>query len=195
MEKHSKIMHKKNPTPEQNQRSRRIAWMFYVLFLILVLAFSAMPRETRALETFDDAVMKNVLQPWKGDLDSMIERRVIRVLVTYSKTNFFLNGAAKHGFVYEIFEQFNKFLNNKLKKKGVTKKTSRDKYRIRTGGGTPTASLPGKRPGGHCRCKPNGHHTTPKKSGLYLTLLHQDPRVGSDQPTNQKKRLVRQQRG
>ena len=122
MEKHSKIKHKKNLIPEQNQRPRRTAWILYALFFILVLAFSATPREAGALKSFDDAAMKNVLQPWKGDLDNMIERRIIRVLVTYSKTNFFLNGAAKHGFVYEIFEQFNKFLNNKLKKKGVTKK-------------------------------------------------------------------------
>lgn len=122
MEKYSKIKHKKNSIPEQNQRSRRTVRILYALFFILVLTFSATPREAGALKIFDDAAMKNVLRPWKGDLDGMIERRVIRVLVTYNKTDFFLDGAAKRGFVYEIFEQFNKFLNNKLKKKGVTKK-------------------------------------------------------------------------
>ena len=81
-----------------------------------------MPREVSALSTFDDAAMKKVLQPWKVDLDGMINRRLIRVLVNYNKTDFFLDGAAKRGFTYEIFDKFEKFLYKKLKEKGATQK-------------------------------------------------------------------------
>ena len=38
------------------------------------------------------------MQPWTGDLDGMmIERRIIRVLVVYSKTNYFLDGGHQKG--------------------------------------------------------------------------------------------------
>ena len=81
-----------------------------------------MPREAGAISTFDDTAMKKILQPWKGDLDGMIERRFIRVLVTYNKTDFFLDGADNRGFTYEIFQKFEKFLYKKLIKKGATQK-------------------------------------------------------------------------
>ncbi|MBL7212932.1 MAG: lytic transglycosylase F [Desulfobacteraceae bacterium] len=123
MAKHLKNSQKNAITPRS--RSPRIgARMFYPLFFILtvVLALSGMPREVKAISTFDDAAMKKVLQPWKGDLNGMIERRFIRVLVTYNKTDFFLDGAVKRGFTHEIFHQFEKFLYKKLRKKGATKK-------------------------------------------------------------------------
>jgi len=90
--------------------------------LSLVLSLSGIPREAKALSTFDDAAMKKILQPWKGDLNGMIKHRLIRVLVTYNKTDFFLDGAANRGFTYEIFQQFEKFLYKKLREKGATQK-------------------------------------------------------------------------
>lgn len=56
-----------------------------------------------------------VIKPRTGDLDDMIKRRFIRVLVTYNKTNFFLDGAATRGATYELMTQFEKSLNKKLK--------------------------------------------------------------------------------
>lgn len=52
----------------------------------------------------------------------MIERRLIRVLVTYNKTDFFLDGADNRGFTYEIFQKFETFLYEKLKEKGASQK-------------------------------------------------------------------------
>lgn len=93
-----------------------------LVLLAGVVALFGMPQKVMALETINDEVTKIVLQPFKGDLDKMIKHRVIRVLVTYNKTNFFLEGAAKRGFVYETFQQFEKFINKELKKEGITKK-------------------------------------------------------------------------
>ncbi|KMY66903.1 hypothetical protein AAU61_13080 [Desulfocarbo indianensis] len=56
-----------------------------------------------------------VIKPRTGDLDEMIKRRYIRVLVSYNKTNFFLDSAATRGATYELFTQFEKNLNKKLK--------------------------------------------------------------------------------
>src|SRR6516162_1069065 len=53
-------------------------------------------------------------KPWTGDLDGMIERRVIRVLTVYSKTFYFVDKGTQRGTVYEAFELFQKDLNKKL---------------------------------------------------------------------------------
>src|SRR5262245_51253648 len=40
----------------------------------------------------DDAAVAEMMNPWTGDLDGMARRRYIRMLVTFSKTNYFLDG-------------------------------------------------------------------------------------------------------
>jgi membrane-bound lytic murein transglycosylase MltF len=44
----------------------------------------------------------------------MKERRYIRALVLYNKTNFFFDGAQPRGVTYEMLKEFEKFLNTKL---------------------------------------------------------------------------------
>jgi hypothetical protein len=51
---------------------------------------------------------------WSGDLDGMIERRVIRVLTVNSKTSYFLDKAAQRGTVVDLFRSFEEELNKKL---------------------------------------------------------------------------------
>ncbi len=104
-------------------------WMVYAsLFLLaMVLGLYGMPKSAGAVSSFDDAAMKRVLQPWKGDLNGMIERRLIRVLVVYNKTDFFLDGPHSRGFAYEIFHKFETFLYDSLKAKKATQKHLRIK--------------------------------------------------------------------
>ncbi len=95
-----------------------------------------------------------LLKPRLGDLNSMVKNRVIRVLVAYSKTNYFLDGATKRGMTYEVFIRFEKWLNQRLWKKKQRKKhlgvyliflpVSRDKllpYLIQGKGDIAAASL------------------------------------------------------
>jgi len=58
-------------------------------------------------------------QKWKGDFDGMVERHKIRVLVPYSKTFYFLDGAKQVGVAYEGFKIFEKWLNQELGKKDL----------------------------------------------------------------------------
>jgi membrane-bound lytic murein transglycosylase MltF len=60
-----------------------------------------------------------IVRPWTGDLDGMIQRRVIRVLTTYSKTNFFLDKGAQLGLVPDSIHLFEADLNKKLKTKNM----------------------------------------------------------------------------
>jgi membrane-bound lytic murein transglycosylase MltF len=58
----------------------------------------------------------NFEKPWIGDFDGMVERRKIRVLVPYSKTFYFLDGATQRGIAYEGMQIFGKWLNKQLGK-------------------------------------------------------------------------------
>jgi len=55
-------------------------------------------------------------QKFTGDLDAMLQRRIIRVLVTYSRTHYFVDRGTQRGLTYEVFRLFeddlNKTLNN-----------------------------------------------------------------------------------
>src|SRR3989338_787484 len=55
-------------------------------------------------------------QPWIGDFDKMIERRMIRVLVPYSRTLYFGNKGHEHGITAENIRDFESYINNKYRK-------------------------------------------------------------------------------
>jgi membrane-bound lytic murein transglycosylase MltF len=61
--------------------------------------------------TIDPAQMQ---KPWKGDLDAMIERRVIRVLTVNSKTFYFNDKGTLRGSVVDFFRIYEDGLNKKL---------------------------------------------------------------------------------
>ena len=61
--------------------------------------------------TIDLAAMQ---KPWTGDLDGMIERRVIRVLTVNSKTSHFVDKGVQRGTVVDFFQLFETELNKKL---------------------------------------------------------------------------------
>ncbi len=50
-----------------------------------------------------------------GDLDSIIARKYIRVLVPYSKTYYYVEGMKRYGLAYELVSMFEKELNRQLK--------------------------------------------------------------------------------
>ena len=54
---------------------------------------------------------------WLGDLDGMKERRAVRMLVVYNKTNYFLDGPTQRGATYDMGVEFEKWLNLKNKDK------------------------------------------------------------------------------
>jgi ABC-type amino acid transport substrate-binding protein len=57
------------------------------------------------------AVHKN----WTGDFDGMVKRRVIRALVPYSKTFYFVDRATQRGLSYEVTQLLEADINKKLK--------------------------------------------------------------------------------
>jgi membrane-bound lytic murein transglycosylase MltF len=53
-------------------------------------------------------------EPAFGDLDAIADRGFVRALVTYSQTNYFLDGAEQRGATYEGLRRFEDFLNQRL---------------------------------------------------------------------------------
>jgi membrane-bound lytic murein transglycosylase MltF len=58
------------------------------------------------------------LKPWTGDLDGMVERRVIRALVAPSRTSYWVNGARQTGAEYELLKAFQEDLNRRYQPRG-----------------------------------------------------------------------------
>ena len=54
---------------------------------------------------------------WKGDFDAMVERRVVRALVPYSKTFYYVEKGRPRGVSYDILSAFEQDLNKKLNSK------------------------------------------------------------------------------
>lgn len=84
--------------------------LFTALFLIVFLAVDL-------TEAQDVKSILKLDQAWSGDFDGMVERHLIRALVPYSKTFYFLDGADQRGLEYELLKEFEKYINTELKKR------------------------------------------------------------------------------
>jgi membrane-bound lytic murein transglycosylase MltF len=55
-------------------------------------------------------------KPRKGDFDQMLERRVIRVLVPYSRTFYFIDKGQERGITADLVRDFERYINKKYAK-------------------------------------------------------------------------------
>ena len=60
-------------------------------------------------------LVAELLEPFRGDFAALVERRTIRALVVYNKTNFFLDGGTQLGITAEFLREFETALNKELK--------------------------------------------------------------------------------
>ena len=86
---------------------------FFLVVLIILLAMSV-PVDSQAVDNLGG--MSRINPIFTGDFDGMVARRAIRVLVTYSKTFYFLDGGQQRGLSYELIKSFEKHVNRKQKK-------------------------------------------------------------------------------
>lgn len=90
-------------------------WRLAIYASLLVAAF-ALPASAEETAAPSLATLSADVKPWAGDLDGMAERRVIRVLVPYSKTFYFIDlGGTQRGISYELMRAFEDDLNKKMK--------------------------------------------------------------------------------
>lgn len=86
-----------------------VAGIGLVLFLSVDNHPAATVSEQRRLSDVESTLP--VPKAWTGDLDGMLERRLVRILVPYSKTLYFLDQGQERGIVHDAGMELQRWLN------------------------------------------------------------------------------------
>ena len=90
------------------------------VLLLLPLPGRALTRQRTTSQESSDREIHALPLPeevWTGDFDEMRKRRMIRVLVVYNQTNFFVDKGQPRGITYDAMKMFEDHLNRKYKTK------------------------------------------------------------------------------
>ena len=87
-----------------------IAFIFYTVLLLGLLVFSPSSPSAQTHASAEPSADKprqlNIgVKPWTGDFDKMVTRRMIRVLVPYSRTLYFNDKGRERGLTAEIIRR------------------------------------------------------------------------------------------
>src|SRR4030095_12528129 len=63
----------------------------------------------------DESLAPMLRTPWKGDLDEIVKRRVVRVLLPFSRPEFFYIDGHPAGILQEAFAELERVINSKYK--------------------------------------------------------------------------------
>ena len=85
------------------------------LALIASTAAAQTPAQTSTTGSSGKSGLALPREKWIGDLDGMIKRRIVRVLVPYSKTYYFVDRAVQRGLSYDVTRLLEADLNKKLR--------------------------------------------------------------------------------
>lgn len=95
--------------------------MIFILKLFILGLICSMPLQAWAIPS-PAAAAQNTRQlslsnePWHGDFEQMLERRIIRVLAPYSRTLYFLDKGQERGLTAELARNFERYINKKYAK-------------------------------------------------------------------------------
>lgn len=90
--------------------------LFVAIALLVLTGATCMAQsESENIEALEKALMERAQKPSTGDLPKISKSRSLRVLVTYSKTNFFIVAGTARGFEYELLKEYEKFLNKGIR--------------------------------------------------------------------------------
>ncbi|MBT8333309.1 MAG: lytic transglycosylase F [Deltaproteobacteria bacterium] len=85
-----------------------------VIFILCLFVGNAGCAEEKDNALAEEGLLR-LSKPFTGDFDQMAKDRLIRVMMPYSKTFYFFDGAKPRGASYELVKLFEEFLNKKLK--------------------------------------------------------------------------------
>ena len=86
------------------------------LLFAAVPAFAQAPKAPQAPREDLTIDPNTILESWTGDLDQMVERRIVRVLVVPSKTFYFNDKGTQRGVTYDAFQLVEQELQNRIDK-------------------------------------------------------------------------------
>jgi len=96
-------------------------WNGLATTLAVALALVAAPKAQAPIEKgrFGIAVTE-ITRPWTGDLAGMVERRTIRVLTAFSRTQYFIDRGTPRGTAYDQGKLLEASLNQELGTRTLT---------------------------------------------------------------------------
>jgi len=94
---------------------RNLSAVFALLFAAWSVALAQSPPVTKGTRQTHELQVGT--RQWKGDFDGMKKRRIIRALVPYSKTFYYVEQGRQRGLSYDIFQALETDLNKKVKSK------------------------------------------------------------------------------
>ena len=113
--------------------NRRSIAAFVCLLSVTTIANAASPQPASAVAPASQATatapaavrqLDIANKPWTGDFDAMLQRRVIRFLVPYSRTLYFNDKGRERGISAELARDFERYINktyaDRLGKRPVT---------------------------------------------------------------------------
>jgi len=96
---------------------RALAALLLGLCTALAWAAAEPPLQPAAPEAMPRALsLDSITRSWTGDFDAMRERRLIRVLVPYSRTLFYYDGGHARGLTADLVHDFEAWLNRRYAK-------------------------------------------------------------------------------
>lgn len=88
--------------------------LWFLLLSCLFFFAQSFAQQGMLSDANDSSILvEKIMQPWKGDLEELNQRRAIRVLVTFNKTTYFFDQGRPCGSTYEVFMELEKFWNQK----------------------------------------------------------------------------------
>ncbi len=96
-----------------------MAFQSAVAIIILFLVLAGNIQNARGAEKFAEGIKDGLNELSTSDFNGMVKRRVIRALVPYNKTFYFLDGATQRGITYDLMKHFEKMVNEHLKTRNL----------------------------------------------------------------------------
>jgi membrane-bound lytic murein transglycosylase MltF len=94
----------------------RTTWLRAAAGALLVLAAAGASAQQAAQDAPKARALPTETKPWKGDFDGMVDRRVIRVLVPYSRTLCYNDKGRERGVTADSVRDFEQYINKKYAK-------------------------------------------------------------------------------
>lgn len=89
----------------------------YLSFALISSSFFPGSISIPQTEIIDTSIEKRVESSFTGDLTELRERRIIRVLVSHTRTNFFTTPRGFRGIEYDLLKSYENYLNTGVRKK------------------------------------------------------------------------------
>ncbi|MGO8970638.1 MAG: transglycosylase SLT domain-containing protein [Myxococcaceae bacterium] len=97
----------------------RVVGAFAVVAVLIAGPARAETQSVAGLDAGSEQDVSAVLRPFTGDWDAIKQRGVLRALVVYSRTYYFVDRGSEHGVTYELLRAFEDEVNTKLGSRGL----------------------------------------------------------------------------